>query len=79
MFITSREEEEEEEEATASLRKHPERASGWMGRNLIKLGPFPTRGLKEDGLIQLEASVRPRADMRSVQSHKKETIMECGM
>lgn len=69
-------------DATATLtshRKHPERTSGSMGKNLIKLGLFLTRRLKDDGLIQPETSLGPRADMRSVEKHTKETNMGCGM
>lgn len=50
-----------------SHRKHPERTPGSMGKNLIKLGLFLTRRLKDDRLIQPEPSLRPRADMRSVE------------
>lgn len=70
------------EDAAATLtshRKHPERTSGSMGKNLIKLRLFLSRRLKDDGLIQPETSLRPRADMRSVEKHKKETNMGCGM
>lgn len=57
-------------EAAATLtsrRKHPERTSGSMGKNLIKLGLFLTRRLKDDRPIQPEPSLRPRADMPSVE------------
>lgn len=70
------------EDATATLTshsKHPERTSGSMGKTLIKLGLFLTRRLKDDGLIQLETSLRPRADMRSVEQSKKESNTGFGM
>lgn len=71
-----------EGDAAATLtshRKHPERTSGSMGKNLIKLGLFLTRRLKDDGLIQPETSLGPGADKCSVEKHKKETNMGCGI